>query len=47
MSGYHVYGVGNALVDMEYVVDADAVTALGLQKGVGMSPCSLLHLDPS
>ena len=34
MSGYHVYGVGNALVDMEYVVDADAVAALGLRKGV-------------
>ena len=34
MSDYHVYGVGNALVDMEYVVDADAVAALGLQKGV-------------
>lgn len=34
MHTYHVYGVGNALVDMEYEVDTDTVAALRLDKGV-------------
>ena len=34
MSRYHVYAVGNALVDMEYSVDKDTLRAVGLEKGV-------------
>jgi sugar/nucleoside kinase (ribokinase family) len=34
MSGYDVYGVGNALVDMEYRVEPRDLQAMGLDKGV-------------
>ena len=34
MSRYHVYGVGNALVDMEYEVSEDDLKKLGVDKGV-------------
>lgn len=31
---YHVYGIGNALVDMEYEVEHEDLEALGIDKGV-------------
>jgi sugar/nucleoside kinase (ribokinase family) len=34
MSKYHVYGIGNALVDMEYEVDPQDLAALRIDKGV-------------
>lgn len=34
MSRYHIYGIGNALVDMEYEVDLDDLRILGIDKGV-------------
>ncbi|HEX5056322.1 MAG TPA: adenosine kinase [Gammaproteobacteria bacterium] len=34
MKQYHVYGLGNALVDIEYKVDAQALRELGVDKGV-------------
>lgn len=34
MHTYHVYGVGNALVDMEYEVDTDTLATMRLDKGV-------------
>jgi sugar/nucleoside kinase (ribokinase family) len=34
MSRYHVYGIGNALVDMEYEVDLSDLEKLRIQKGV-------------
>ena len=34
MKQYHVYGLGNALVDIEYKVDAKALHNLGIDKGV-------------
>jgi sugar/nucleoside kinase (ribokinase family) len=34
MARYHVYGIGNALVDMEYAVDPADLAALGIDKGV-------------
>jgi sugar/nucleoside kinase (ribokinase family) len=34
MAAYHVYGIGNALVDMEYEVDYPDLEALGIEKGV-------------
>ncbi|NEX21165.1 adenosine kinase [Thiorhodococcus mannitoliphagus] len=34
MSKYHIYGIGNALVDMEYKVDSDDLGILGIDKGV-------------
>ncbi len=34
MSRYHVYGVGNALVDMEYEVTDDVLATLGIDKGL-------------
>ena len=34
MARYHVYGIGNALVDMEYEVDPADLTTLGIDKGV-------------
>lgn len=34
MAKYDVYGIGNALVDMEYEVEIADLTALGLDKGV-------------
>ena len=34
MAKYDVYGIGNALVDMEYEVELADLTALGLDKGV-------------
>lgn len=34
MAHYHVYGIGNALVDMEYEVDFADLEALGIDKGV-------------
>lgn len=34
MHNYHVYGVGNALVDMEFEVDSDTLDTLRLDKGV-------------
>lgn len=34
MPKYHVYGVGNALVDMEFEVPEDALSALGVDKGL-------------
>lgn len=34
MSRYHVYGIGNALVDMEYSVTAEDLRAMGIDKGV-------------
>jgi sugar/nucleoside kinase (ribokinase family) len=34
MARYHLYGIGNALVDMEYEVDFRDLTALGIDKGV-------------
>ncbi|MBK5963689.1 adenosine kinase [Thiocystis minor] len=34
MSKYHIYGIGNALVDMEYEVDFHDLNILGIDKGV-------------
>jgi len=34
MAKYHVYGIGNALVDMEYEVEPEDLTALRIDKGV-------------
>src|SRR5687768_1263966 len=34
MKQYHVYGLGNALVDIEYKVDAKVLRDLGIEKGV-------------
>lgn len=34
MSEYHIYGIGNALVDMEYEVDIEDLGILGIDKGV-------------
>lgn len=34
MSRYHVYGIGNALVDMEYSVAPEDLRAMGIDKGV-------------
>ena len=34
MARYHVYGIGNALVDMEYEVDFQDLEILGIDKGV-------------
>ena len=34
MERYHVYGIGNALVDMEYEVEHEDLEALGIDKGV-------------
>jgi sugar/nucleoside kinase (ribokinase family) len=34
MKQYHVYGLGNALVDIEYKVDAQVLRDLGIDKGV-------------
>jgi len=34
MAKYHVYGIGNALVDMEYEVEVSDLKALGIDKGV-------------
>ncbi|HCB15338.1 MAG TPA: adenosine kinase [Gammaproteobacteria bacterium] len=34
MAKYHVYGIGNALVDMEYEVEVSDLEALGIDKGV-------------
>ncbi len=34
MARYHVYGIGNALVDMEYEVDFKDLETLGIEKGV-------------
>ena len=34
MARYHVYGLGNALVDMEYEVDFTDLETLGIDKGV-------------
>lgn len=34
MRKYHVYGIGNALVDMEYEVDVDDLEKLQIDKGV-------------
>lgn len=34
MSGYDVYAIGNALVDLEYSVGPDRLTELGIEKGV-------------
>jgi len=34
MDKYHVYGIGNALVDMEYEVELEDLEALGIDKGV-------------
>lgn len=34
MSRYHVYGIGNALVDMEYSVGPEDLSAMGIDKGV-------------
>ncbi len=34
MPQYHVYGVGNALVDMEFEVSEDTLTQLGVDKGL-------------
>ncbi|MCP5159533.1 MAG: adenosine kinase [Gammaproteobacteria bacterium] len=34
MAKYHVYGIGNALVDMEYEVNVSDLEALGIDKGV-------------
>ncbi|HEY3487211.1 MAG TPA: adenosine kinase [Gammaproteobacteria bacterium] len=34
MKQYHVYGLGNALVDIEYKVDANILRELGVEKGV-------------
>ncbi|MBK1722913.1 adenosine kinase [Thiocystis violacea] len=34
MSKYHIYGIGNALVDMEYEVDIEDLGILGIDKGV-------------
>jgi sugar/nucleoside kinase (ribokinase family) len=34
MRKYDVYGLGNALVDIEYHVDVDDLLALDIQKGV-------------
>ena len=34
MNGYHVYGIGNALVDMEYEVTPEDLEALRIDKGV-------------
>ena len=34
MARYHVYGIGNALVDMEYEIDYADLEALGIDKGV-------------
>mgnify|MGYP000904077902 FL=1 len=34
MAKYDVYGIGNALVDMEYEVEVADLAALGIDKGV-------------
>ena len=34
MSKYHVYAIGNALVDIEYHATAHRLTELGIDKGV-------------
>lgn len=34
MAKYHIYGIGNALVDMEYEVDIQDLNVLGIDKGV-------------
>ncbi len=34
MAKYHIYGIGNALVDMEYEVDHEDLGILGIDKGV-------------
>ncbi len=34
MARYHVYGIGNALVDMEYEVSFEDLEILGIEKGV-------------
>ena len=34
MREYHVYGVGNALVDMEYEVPVSVLDALNIDKGL-------------
>ncbi|PSQ94320.1 MAG: adenosine kinase, partial [Proteobacteria bacterium SW_6_67_9] len=34
MSQFDVYGVGNALVDMEYRLDTSDLDAMGIDKGV-------------
>lgn len=34
MAKYHIYGIGNALVDMEYAVDIHDLKILGIDKGV-------------
>ncbi len=34
MQEYHVYGIGNALVDMEFAVDDDFLASVGIDKGV-------------
>ena len=34
MPKYHVYGVGNALVDMEFEISEDTLTKLGVDKGL-------------
>ncbi|MBV5311340.1 adenosine kinase, partial [Chromatium okenii] len=31
---YHIYGIGNALVDLEYSVEVQDLNALGIDKGV-------------
>lgn len=33
-TNYHIYGIGNALVDLEYAVDLQDLNALGIDKGV-------------
>ncbi len=34
MARYHVYGIGNALVDMEYQVSEEVLSDLGVEKGL-------------
>ena len=41
MAQYHVYGVGNALVDIEYEVKNETLTELGVDKGL----MTLIELD--
>ena len=41
MAQYHVYGVGNALVDIEYEVSDNTLTELGVDKGL----MTLIELD--
>ena len=34
MKKYHVYGIGNALVDMEFEVSTDSLTQMNVEKGL-------------